>query len=187
MMDEKLQQKYPFIETQLRDARRVILRFLSPEDGEALSDFYLSIMRKHYRFYCPHKLDRRNALSKAANSLNPFNITIVMRDAESEKILGYCWCKWTDANSSICSFGICVRTKCWNLGAGSKLISRLLEIARHEAPPTMILTVQEANPAAIALYEKHGFVIERKQMRKQVEEFLPEPEYFMTLQLKKEI
>ena len=43
----------------------------------------------------------------------------------------------------------------------------------------MSLTVQKANPRAVALYQKMGFEIVREQMRNQVEEFPPEPEYYM--------
>ncbi|MDF1514754.1 MAG: hypothetical protein P1S60_13175 [Anaerolineae bacterium] len=43
------------------------------------------------------------------------------------------------------------------------------------------MTVQKANPRAraVALYRKTGFQIIREQMRGQMEEFPPEPEYYM--------
>lgn len=43
----------------------------------------------------------------------------------------------------------------------------------------MALTVQLANPRAIALYQKMGFRIVRQQVRDRIGDFAAEPEYAM--------
>ena len=60
-------------------------------------------------------------------------------------------------------------------------MTRLAQIAEKVGPPVMTLTVQEANPRAVALYQSMGFSIVRAQIRQEMEGhgFPPEPEYLM--------
>ena len=58
-------------------------------------------------------------------------------------------------------------------------MQRTADIAKEIGPPIMSLKVQIANPRAVALYREMGFKIIREKMRPHVEEFPPEPEYYM--------
>jgi ribosomal protein S18 acetylase RimI-like enzyme len=71
--------------------------------------------------------------------------------------------------------GICIRRGFQDCGLGAALMDRLGAIARDVGPPVMGLTVQQANPRGIALYQKMGFGVVREQVR-------PgdgEPEFYM--------
>lgn len=55
------------------------------------------------------------------------------------------------------NFGVMVRKKYWNLGIGSLLISRMLQIAKDTGYEQVELGVFENNENAIRLYRKFGF------------------------------
>jgi ribosomal protein S18 acetylase RimI-like enzyme len=44
-------------------------------------------------------------------------------------------------------------------GVGGQLIHAFAEAARRAGYTSLVLSVETDNPAAIALYEKHGFII----------------------------
>jgi ribosomal protein S18 acetylase RimI-like enzyme len=163
---------------ELKDGRMVTVRLLAVEDGAAMGDFYELLPRDTYRFYCPHPLTRENATQKAASALSPTLVALVAEN-EAQEIVGYASYRWQNQDSRASTFGICLRTAYRGIGLGQAMIERLLGIAENIGPPIMSLEVQEANPRALNLYRKMGFKVVRKQMRKQIEEFPPEPEYYM--------
>ena len=171
----------------LKDGRQLTLRLLTEDDGEALGDFYDSMPRETWRFYCPPKLTREDATEKAARALSPTMVCLVAVDETTGQIAGYDWYRWKNDESRASVFGICLREAYRGIGLGRALIQRLLEIprrrlrggARRIGPPVVSLTVQLANPRAVALYTKMGFRIVREQMREQVADFPAEPEYYM--------
>lgn len=162
----------------LKDNRVVTLRFLAIEDAERLGDFYLSIERAAYRFYCPHPLTREQAAKKVAMAFAPTSGVLVAEN-ETQEIVGYASYWWNADDEKPSIFGICITQAYRGIALGQALMARLFEIAEKVGPPVMSLTVQKANPRAFALYSKMGFQVVREQMRKQVEEFPPEPEYYM--------
>jgi ribosomal protein S18 acetylase RimI-like enzyme len=169
----------------LKDGRRLTLRLLAEDDAEALGDFYESMPRETWRFYCPSKLTREDAAKKAARALNPTVVCLVAVDETTGQIAGYDWYRWRNAEGRASVFGICLREAYRGIGLGRALIQRLLAIAHllgrsyKFGPPVMSLTVQLANPRAVALYTKMGFRIVREQVRGQVADFPAEPEYTM--------
>jgi ribosomal protein S18 acetylase RimI-like enzyme len=180
VLDQDLE-RFPPTVTELEDGRRVTLRFLALEDAQALGDFYESLSRATYRFYCPHPLTRENAAKNAASALSPTLAALVAED-RAQEIVGYASYQWENDGSRASIFGICLRQAYRGIGLGQAMMERLLEVARHVGPPIMSLTVQKANPRARALYHKMGFQIVREQVRGQIEEFAPEPEYYMERQ-----
>jgi len=164
---------------QLRNGTAVTVRPLAPDDAEALGDFYESVPPEDNRFYCPHPLTRPWARKIADDADDPFFICLVMEDGHG-RIVGYAWTRRTDETSDRSNFGICIRRGFQGAGAGQALMTRLLEIARHSGPPVIGLTVQVANTSALALYEKMGFRIVRRQLRASDDE----PEYYMELDLR---
>ena len=172
------QQRFSQITVTLKDKGSVLIRFLAVEDAYAFGDFYLSIERAAYRFYCPHPLTRENAEKRTAAALSPSVVGIVAVD-DAQHIVAYASFQWHVSDYTPSFMGICIQKPYRGVGLGEVLMQRIAEIAKVIGPPVMSLTVQKANSRAVALYRKMGFEIIREQMRAQVEEFPPEPEYYM--------
>jgi ribosomal protein S18 acetylase RimI-like enzyme len=162
----------------LKNSQTVTLRFLAAEDTQALADFYASLPRTTYRFYGPHALTR-DPSNAAAAARSPTHVCLVAEDQACGHIAGYAWYHWESSQSPTSTFGICLREAYRGIGLGQALMERLLHVAAHVGPPRMSLTVQKANPRALALYRKMGFQVVREQMRGPVAEFPPEPEFYM--------
>ena len=165
---------FPAARASLKDGRAVVLRLLRTEDGERLAEFYAAVPPEDHRFYCPHPLTREKAMEKAAAAEDP-RLVCLLAVAADEAVAGYAWYRWQDDRSERSGFGMCVRPGWQGSGLGGALMGRLLEIASRIGPAVMSLTVQEANPRAVRLYQKMGFVIVRKQLRQRDQE----PEYYM--------
>ena len=162
----------------LKNGCRIALRFLTAEDAEAFGDFYASIERAAYRFYCPYPLTRERARTNTAAALAPTIIGLVAVN-DAQHIVGYASFQWETPENAPSVFGICLHKDYRGFGLGETFMARIAEIAKEVGPPVMSLTVQQANPRAVALYRKMGFQIIREGMRTQLEEFPPEPEYYM--------
>ncbi|MBN1247782.1 MAG: GNAT family N-acetyltransferase [Anaerolineae bacterium] len=171
--------RFPPVPVSLKDGREAVLRLLETGDAEALADFYGALPRETWRFYCPPRLTSIDAAKKAARALDSRLVCVVAEDATTNQIIGYDWYTWKDEASRASVFGICLRESHRGAGLGHALMEQLLRIAREVGPPVMSLTVQLANPRAIALYTKMGFRIVRQQVRKAVGYFPAEPEYYM--------
>jgi ribosomal protein S18 acetylase RimI-like enzyme len=172
-------ERFPAIATRLKDDTEVTVRPLSPDDGEALAEFYAGVPREDIRFYCPHSLDREHALANAAKAHSPVEVVLVLETPDRE-IGGYAWYRWKDETGERSGFGICIARRCQGQGAGNALMTRLLEIAQEIGPAAMGLTVQLANARAVALYRQMGFQVVREQIRgPHLFGFDPEPEYYM--------
>ena len=163
----------------LKGDRRIMLRPLGPDDGEALAEFYASIPRHDYRFYSPHPLTRAEAFKAVERHAVSETSVCIVGVEERGQIAGYAWVEWGGPESEAGVFGICVRPEFQGGGMGQALMGRLLEAAHGLGPARISLTVQAANPRALALYRKMGFAVVREQMRAAFEEFPAEPEYHM--------
>jgi GNAT superfamily N-acetyltransferase len=169
------------VEAVLKDGRSVVLRWLLAVDEARLGDFYESVPQEDYRFYRCQPLGRalaREVASAADGAENAY----LLAEEPGGAIAGYAWFawgagSWAAADRSV--FGVCLRRSHQRAGLGKALMARLLEAAWEVGPPVMTLTVQLANPRAVALYRKMGFQIVREQMRNQMRGFPAEPEYFM--------
>ena len=162
----------------LNDGRAVVLRPLAASDGPALADFYATVPREDFRFYCPYELTREQAFADAARADSPLEVVLVIEAADGS-ISGYAWYRWKEPGASASGFGICLRRDHQGFGAGGAIMRRLLEIARTVGPPVMGLTVQKANARAVALYRATGFRVVREQARVERFGFPTEPEYCM--------
>ena len=173
------QARFQPVTAHLKNSEDVVLRFLATDDTDALGDFYLSIERAACRFYCPTLLTREDAVKKAAAAEEPTSVTLVAEDKDG-RIVGYAWYRWKAAEPEKPSiFGICLRKAYRGAGLGKALMARLFDVAEHVGPPVMCLTVQLANPRAVALYTRMGFRIIREQERRAFDAFPAEPEYYM--------
>lgn len=162
----------------LRDGRPAVIRPLRTSDAPALAAFYAAVPREDFRFYCPHALDEANARRVAAAAESPHEVVLLL-EAGTGEIAGYAWFRWSGDDAPSSTFGLCIRRGWQDCGAGRALIERINHVARTLGPPVMSLTVQEANPRAVALYQKMGFRIVRQGMRAPRLGFEPEPEFAM--------
>ena len=172
--------RFPAIPAQLKNAVPATLRPLTVKDGPALAEFYASIKWGEYRHYTPYPLAPLTAAKNAAAADNDFQVTIVLVGAD-DRIGGYGWYRWTNAEARDSVFGLCVRGEYQNVGTGGAIMRRIAEVAVEVGPSIMSLTVQLANARAVALYQKQGFKIVREQMRPEIPQlgFFAEPEYYM--------
>jgi ribosomal protein S18 acetylase RimI-like enzyme len=163
----------------LKNGQTVTVRMAEPTDTDIVAEFYSVVPRKDWRFYSAWPMTRESAQTKVADRADADNFVCALLISTQGRVAGYAWYNWKDATSRDSVFGICIRTEFQECGAGQVVMRRLLEVAREIGPPVMSLTVQLANTRAVALYQKMGFCIVRQQMRPQVAEFPPEPEYYM--------
>lgn len=179
-MTPDAQRQFPAQAVTLKDGAPAIVRPLAETDGPALAALYAAIPPEDERFYCPHPLDREHAFANAARAASPLEVVLVL-ETDAGRFAGYAWFRWTEAGAATSVFGICLRRAYQGLGAGRLLMARVNEIARAIGPPRMALTVQQANPRAVALYRAMGFVVVREQLRPAKPErgWDAEPEYGM--------
>jgi len=167
------------VDVLLKDRRAVTLRLLAADDETRLGDFYLTVPREDYRFYRCQPLTRGLAQEVVRKAQGPADVVLVAADPAGGAIVGYAWYMWEGTQAASSVFGVCLRRSHQGAGLARALMARLLEIARHIGPPMMTLTVQLANPRAVALYQQMGFRIVRQQIRKETADFAAEPEYYM--------
>lgn len=160
--------------TTLRNGTPVTLRPLAPKDEPAMVEFYESVPPEDYRFYCPQGMTSERAMARVSTASDPHMVYLLIECADG-RIGGYAWYAWERDDSPASVFGICIRRECQGVGAGELLMTQLLCKASSYGPPMMSLTVQLANPRAVALYKKMGFSVVREQIR----EYDGEPEYYM--------
>ena len=163
-MLDRDQERYPPTIVLLSNGRQVTLQGLSLEDAGPLGDFHESLPRATYRFYGPYPLTRQSAARLAAEAGSPTLVALVAKTAG--EIVGHAWYRWVDEDSRTSTFGICLRQEYRGIGLGRAMMERLLYIGEQNGPAVMSLTVQKANPRALALYHSMGFCEKREQMVK---------------------
>lgn len=142
----------------------VTLRRLLKTDGDALAEFYEAVPLSDQRFYCPHPLDRENALRNASRADDPGRITLIAEIPDG-KIVGYAWVRRKDQTAETGNFGICFRPEYQGSGAGRALMTLLFKNVREYGPRIVRLTVQKDNDRGVVLYQKLGFQIVEERWR----------------------
>lgn len=184
-MTPKNQKRFAPTCVELKTGEHATIRPLRTDDGERLGDFYDTVPRADNRFYAPHPLDREHARSNAERALSPTEVVLVLETPDGG-IGGYAWYRWKAPDAGHSTFGICIRRDYQEKGVGSALMARLAEIAGEVGPPAMHLTVQKANPRAVALYRRMGFQVVRDGLRGESFGFPPEPQFWMERRTKPE-
>lgn len=180
-MKPEIAAQFPPAPVTLKNNMVAYVRPLRTTDGDKLAEMYAAITWGEYRFFCPYPLNAKTARRNAANADSGEWTTVVI-EGPDKKIGGYCWVRRFPETAPQGTFGICIRDKYQNCGAGAAIIKRLLEIVRVCGPATVDLTVQHANERAVILYQKMGFKIVREQTRGTPDDphgFDMEPEYYM--------
>ena len=88
-------------------------------------------------------------------------VPVIMSIDNSGKITGFAFTKFKIAPlemMSIAEIGICVDARWQGKRIGTKLIERLLELAKRSNLQMVCLSVLAENTRAIRLYEKNGFI-----------------------------
>lgn len=80
-----------------------------------------------------------------------------------EDIIGFARLEKVDQYES--EFGIVVEKALWNQGVGSYLMEDILAYAKESPIRKVSLEVYKKNPAAIHLYQKHGFTTRSKKSK----------------------
>jgi putative acetyltransferase len=141
----------------LKDGREVRLRFLSAGDKEKLFRMFSSMSEKALEWsMAPYTIDN---VERWINNLP----TLIPLVAEyRDKIVG-----WASIYKSLHprwkglgDLGIYLHQDFHNVGLGTAMTERLLQLAKNKKMHRIELTVVAENKIALHLYEKFGFQIE---------------------------
>ena len=141
----------------LKDGRKVMLRFLTADDKEKLFRMFSSMSKKALEWsMAPYTMD---TVERWISNL-PTSIALV---AEYQgEIVG-----WASIykfphprRKGLGDLGIYLHQDFHNVGLGTAMTERLLQLAKNEKMHRIELTVVGENKIALRLYEKFGFQIE---------------------------
>ena len=138
----------------LKDGRKVILRFLTEDDKEKLFQMFSSMSEKALEWsMAPYTMEN---IERWTSNLP----TLIALVAEyQDKIVG-----WGSIYKSshprwrgLGELGIYMHQDFHNVGLGTAMTERLLQLAKDEKMHRIELTVVGENEIALRLYEKFGF------------------------------
>lgn len=169
----------PPVRVKLRDGRDITIRLLEAADAQGVVDFYAAIPEQDGIYYVPPSARTgEKALARAAAADDPYEVCLVLAD-DAGVIHGEAWYRWSAQRPQQSLFGIAIRRTMQGVGAGRRIMTRLMEIGDAYGPPVMALTVQVENERAWKLYTSMGFVKFRQQDRAKREDSPPMPEFYM--------
>lgn len=141
----------------LRDGREVIIRFLNPEDRDGLFRMFSSMSEKALEWsMAPYTMEN---VQQRINNLP----TLIALVAEyQEEIVGWAsiYKSSHPRRKGLGDLGIYLHQDFHNVGLGTAMTERLLQLAKNEKMHRIELTVVGENKIALRLYEKFGFQIE---------------------------
>ena len=141
----------------LKDGRKVMLRFLTADDRERLFRMFSSMSEKALEWSAvPYTMD--NVERWIGNLLT----AIALVAEYQEKIVGWASIyKFPHPRmKGLGDLGIYLHQDFHNVGLGTAMTERLLQLAKNEKMHRIELTVVGENKIALRLYEKFGFQIE---------------------------
>jgi putative acetyltransferase len=141
----------------LKDGRKVRLRFLTADDKEKLFRMFSSMSEKALEWsMTPYTMEN---IERLVNNLP----TLIALVAEyQDKIVGYTSIhKFPHPRrKGLGDLAIYLHQSFHNVGLGTAMTERLLQLAKNEKMHRIELTVVGENKIALRLYEKFGFQIE---------------------------
>jgi len=141
----------------LKDGREVRLRFLTADDREKLFRMFSSMSEKALEWsMAPYTMEN---IERLVNNLP----TVIALVAEyQDKILGYTSIhKFPHpCRKGVGDLAIYLHQSFHNVGLGTAMTERLLQLAKNEKMHRIELAVVEENKIALHLYEKFCFQIE---------------------------
>ncbi|MFX0067224.1 MAG: GNAT family N-acetyltransferase [Candidatus Hermodarchaeota archaeon] len=142
---------------QLKDGKEVILRFLVLDDRKRLVEMFSSMSDESLKWsMAPYTIEVINRWLSNITHLIP------LVAGYDTKIVGYAAIfKYPHARrKGIGSLLIYIHHEFHNVGLGTVMMEKLLQIAKKENMHKIELAVVAANKQAIRLYKKVGFVVE---------------------------
>ncbi|AKP68259.1 GNAT family N-acetyltransferase [Companilactobacillus ginsenosidimutans] len=137
-------------------SEELIIREAIPDDAQKLIDFLNKVSTESS--FIEHDVtdnvtedDERLSLDEIYNSAHDELMLAILGD----EIIGFSRLEQLDEFES--EFGIVVEKDFWNNGVGSYLTEDILAYAKESPIKKVSLEVYKNNPAAIHLYEAHGF------------------------------
>lgn len=141
----------------LKDGKEVGLRFLTPDDKERLFRMFSSMSEKALEWSgAPYTLD---IILRWINNIQ--NLIPLVAEYHN-RIVGYAVIAKSPfpRKKGIADFAVYLHQDFHNVGLGTAMTERLLQLAKNEKMHRIELTVVKENKTAIRLYEKFGFQIE---------------------------
>lgn len=154
---------FPEKEIILKDGRTAAFRSPSPDDAEAMIQYFKTINSETpYLLRYPDECDLDIASERAflQNMLDSENSVMLFCTVDG-KLAGSCQIdrkKWRK-NRHRGSVGVALVREFWGLGIGTAMFAELLAIARDWGLMQVELEVFEGNDRAMALYRKMGFEV----------------------------
>lgn len=159
---------------QLKNNRQVLLRKLTPDDFDKLSDYFHQLSPETLKRYGPHKCDKESLTELYQNSGSYTGY--IAEDTETSEIIAYSVIKsgYLEHDSSRlqsyglnlnditdCTFAPSVADQWQSLGVGNSLFQFILADLKENGRKRMILWggVQSDNLNALNYYLKNGFLI----------------------------
>jgi RimJ/RimL family protein N-acetyltransferase len=141
----------------LKDGREVRLRFLTADDKEKLFRMFSSMSEKALEWSgAPYTMD---IILRWINNIQ--NLIPLVAEYHN-RIVGYAVIAKSPfpRKKGIADFAVYLHQDFHNVGLGTAMTERLLQLAKNEKMHRIELTVVKENKTAIRLYEKFGFQIE---------------------------
>ncbi len=138
----------------LKDGRRTVLRLYRPEDKEALVAMYASMSQEALKWGMP-PYDRARIERWTTDLTN--NVTLIARS--EERVVGHLYMFKTpfERRKGVADLLIYIHQDFQNLGLGTLMMKKAIELAKERGLHRIGLTVVADNHSAIRVYEKVGF------------------------------
>jgi ribosomal protein S18 acetylase RimI-like enzyme len=134
----------------------LIERRLRIQDAEALAAFYNGLSHGSRTTFRPLGWDTRATVCKEIARANQLDEKYDLVACHGSQIVG--WCFLWDLHGAEPMLGLGVADGYQGRGIGSRLLSRIMQVARQREFAHVFLTVVQTNQIAQRLYERHGFV-----------------------------
>ena len=138
----------------LKDGREIILRLYRPEDKEALVSMYADMSPEALKWGMPPY--NRARIERWTSDLTN-NITLIARS--EERVVGHLYMFRTpyERRKGVADLLIYIHQDFQDLGLGTRMMGKGIEIAKERGFHRLGLTVVADNHRAIKVYEKVGF------------------------------
>ena len=141
-----------------REGKIVRMRFPERSDLEKLVRMYTTLSQESMRFLRPYKFSK-NEVRDMLERVDFKNVYSIVAEWEGEIVAEARLIRHSDKTAEI---GIIVHDRFKNQGIGQRLLKEMIEMARKESIEKLIAFVNEKNSAAIHVFKKHGFEVEKR-------------------------
>lgn len=160
--------------TTLKNKYPVTLRPVRPEDEPLVIEFHKNLSENtvRQRYFAFLSLSERTAHDRLIRLCNidydkQVGIIAEIVDQEEKKIIGFIR-MWKISGTQDGDFKLIISDEFHNLGLGTQLTQKLIEIGKKENIKTLRASVLAENLEMIALYKKLGFQVEKSSSDKKI-------------------